>query len=142
MQLGEFSTAVRYRIPLKVLVLRNNMLNQIAWEQMMFLGNPQFGCELQPIDFAMAAEAMGGTGYSVSRAEEVESVLDAAFATEGPVVIEAVVDAYEPMMPPKMPPDYAKNFRQALPETPGREEIEANVAEEPLKTMLAAGEQD
>lgn len=142
MQLGEFSTAVRYRIPLKVLVLRNDMLNQIAWEQMMFLGNPQFGCELQPIDFAMAAEAMGGTGCSVSRAEEVESVLDAAFATEGPVVIEAVVDAYEPMMPPKMPPDYARNFRQALPETPGREEIEANVAEEPLKTMLAAGEQD
>lgn len=51
---------MRYRIPLKVLVLKNNMLNQIAWEQMLFLGNPQFGCELQPIDFAMAAEAMGG----------------------------------------------------------------------------------
>jgi hypothetical protein len=39
------------------------MLNQIAWEQMMFLGNPQFGCELQPIDFAKAAEAMGGHGF-------------------------------------------------------------------------------
>ncbi|TGV29458.1 pyruvate oxidase, partial [bacterium M00.F.Ca.ET.168.01.1.1] len=48
MQLGEFSTAVRYGIPLKVLVIKNNVLNQIAWEQMMFLGNPQFGCELQP----------------------------------------------------------------------------------------------
>ncbi|TDR30641.1 thiamine pyrophosphate-dependent enzyme [Aquamicrobium defluvii] len=142
MQLGEFSTAVRYRIPLKVLVLKNNMLNQIAWEQMMFLGNPQFGCELQPIDFAMAAEAMGGIGYSVSRAEEVESLLDAAFAAEGPVVIEAVVDAYEPMMPPKMPPDYARNFRQALPETPGREAIEASVAEEPLKTMIAEDRQE
>jgi pyruvate dehydrogenase (quinone) len=62
MQLGEFSTAVRYRIPLKLLVIKNGMLNQIAWEQMMFLGNPQFGCELQPIDFATAAEAMGGRG--------------------------------------------------------------------------------
>ncbi len=140
MQLGEFSTAVRYGIPLKVLVLKNNMLNQIAWEQMMFLGNPQFGCELAPIDFALAADAMGGIGYSVSRAEEVEGVLDAAFAAEGPVIIEAVVDAYEPLMPPKMPPDYAKNFRKALPETPGHEEIEANVAEEPLKTMMEAGE--
>lgn len=142
MQLGEFSTAVRYRIPLKVLVLKNNMLNQIAWEQMMFLGNPQFGCELQPIDFAMAAEAMGGIGYSVSRPEDVESMLDAAFAVDGPVVIEAVVDAYEPMMPPKMPPDYAKNFRKALPETPGHEEIAANVAEEPLKTMMTAEKQE
>ena len=44
--LGEFSTAVRYRIPLKVLVIKNNMLNQIAWEKMLFLGNPQFGIEL------------------------------------------------------------------------------------------------
>lgn len=140
MQLGEFSTAVRYKIPLKLLVLKNGMLNQIAWEQMMFLGNPQFACELQPIDFAMAVEAMGGVGYSVSRASDVESVLDAAFAAEGPVVIEAVVDPYEPMMPPKMPPDYAKNFREALPETPGRAEIEANVAEEPLKTMITLGD--
>ncbi|MFD2029199.1 hypothetical protein ACFSKM_00485 [Ancylobacter dichloromethanicus] len=36
-------------------------------------------------------------------------------STEGPVLIEAVVDAAEPMMPPKMPPDYAENFRKALP---------------------------
>ena len=136
MQLGEFSTAVRYNLPLKVLVLKNNMLNQIAWEQMMFLGNPQFGCEIQPIDFAMAAEAMGGIGYSVSRPEQIDGVLDAAFAAEGPVVIEAVVDAYEPMLPPRMPRDFAENFRKALPETPGREQIEENIAREPLKTMM------
>jgi pyruvate dehydrogenase (quinone) len=141
MQLGEFSTAVRYGIPLKLLVLKNNTLNQIAWEQMMFLGNPQFGCELQPINFAKAAEAMGGRGFSVTRPEEVTPVLDRAFAEPGPAVIEALVDAYEPMMPPKLPPDYAKNFRKALPETPGHERIEANLAEEPLKTMVAAGQQ-
>jgi pyruvate dehydrogenase (quinone) len=138
MQLGEFSTAVRYRIPLKVLVIKNGMLNQIAWEQMMFLGNPQFGCELQPIDFARAAEAMGGRGFTIREPAEVEGVLDQAFAAEGPVVIEAVVDAYEPMMPAKMPPDYAANFRKALPETPGREQIEASIAEEPARTIMEA----
>ena len=111
MQLGEFSTAVRYRIPLKVLVIKNNMLNQIAWEQMLFLGNPQFGCELQPIDFAKAAEVMGGRGFTIRDPAEVEEVLERAFATEGPVVIEALVDASEPLMPPKMPADYAANFR-------------------------------
>ncbi|MER9301894.1 thiamine pyrophosphate-dependent enzyme [Mesorhizobium sp. M0496] len=136
MQLGEFSTAVRYKIPLKLLVIKNNMLNQIAWEQMMFLGNPQFACELQPIDFAMAAQAMGGIGYSVTRPEDVEGVLDAAFAAEGPVIIEAVVDAYEPMLPPRMPEEYRKNMRTALKETPGRQEIETNLAQEPLKTMM------
>ncbi|WP_065752748.1 thiamine pyrophosphate-dependent enzyme [Bradyrhizobium paxllaeri] len=138
MQLGEFSTAVRYRIPLKVLVIKNNMLNQIAWEQMMFLGNPQFGCELQPIDFAKAAEAMGGRGFTIAKASDVERVLDQAFATEGPVVIEAVVDASEPMTPPKMPEDYRKNFKQALPETPGREQIERSIASEPVKSMMDA----
>ncbi|MER8373655.1 thiamine pyrophosphate-dependent enzyme [Mesorhizobium sp. M1406] len=136
MQLGEFSTAVRYKIPLKLLVIKNNMLNQIAWEQMMFLGNPQFACELQPIDFAMAAQAMGGIGYSVTRPEDVEGVLDAAFAAEGPVIIEAVVDAYEPMLPPRMPEEYRKNMRTALKETPGRQEIETNLSQEPLKTMM------
>lgn len=138
MQLGEFSTAVRYKIPLKMLVLKNNMLNQIAWEQMMFLGNPQFACELQPIDFARAAEAMGGRGLAVSRAADVEQILDEAFSAEGPVVIEATVDAYEPMMPPKMPPDYARNFRKALPETPNHERIEENIAAEPNRSMMEA----
>lgn len=138
MQLGEFSTAVRYKIPLKLLVIKNNMLNQIAWEQMMFLGNPQFGCELQPIDFAKAAEAMGARGFRIERSDQIETILDEAFAAEGPVVIEAVVDAYEPLMPPKMPPDYAKNFRQALPQTPGRERIEENIAREPAKSMMDA----
>lgn len=140
MQLGEFSTAVRHRLPLKLLVIKNNMLNQIAWEQMMFLGNPQFGCELQPIDFAKAAEAMGGRGFTIRRPDEVERVLDQAFATEGPVVIEAVVDAAEPMMPPKMPRDYAENFRKALPETPNHERIEASVEAEPARTMMEAGQ--
>ena len=40
-------------------------------------------------------------------------------------------------MPPRMPPDYARNFRKALPETPGREKIEANIAEEPARSMMA-----
>src|SRR5690606_10329563 len=72
MQLGEFSTAVRYGIPLKLLVIKNGMLNQIAWEQMMFLGNPQFACELQPIDFARAAEAMGGRGLTLREVDDLD----------------------------------------------------------------------
>jgi pyruvate dehydrogenase (quinone) len=136
MQLGELSTAVRYEIPLRLLVIRNGMLNQIAWEQMMFLGNPQFACELQPIDFARAADAMGGRGFTVRKVDEVEAVLDEAFKAEGPVVIDALVDQYEPMLPPRMPPDYAENFQKALGETPGARSIDANVKEEPLATMM------
>jgi pyruvate dehydrogenase (quinone) len=39
-----------------------------------------------------------------------------------------------------MPPDYAKNFRRALPETPGREAIEASTSAEPARTMIEANE--
>ncbi len=140
MQLGEFSTAVRHNLPLRLLVICNGMLNQIAWEQMMFLGNPQFACELAPIDFAKAAEAMGGRGFTIRLFEEIESVLDEAFSCEGPVIIQAHVDQYVPMIPPKMPKDYARNFRKALPGTPGHEAIEANVERAPLREMINAGE--
>ncbi|MBY5548047.1 pyruvate oxidase [Rhizobium leguminosarum] len=142
MQLGEFSTAVRMALPLKILVIFNGMLNQIAWEQMMFLGNPQFGCELAPIDFAKAAEAMGGLGFTISSFDQIEPTLEEAFSKAGPVVIQALVDQYEPMMPPKMPKNYAKNFREALADTPGHEAIEANVSRSPLREMMAAGEQE
>lgn len=135
MQLGEFSTAVRYGIPLKMLVIKNGMLGQIQWEQMMFLGNPQFGCELQPIDFAKAAEAMGGKGFRIEDPARVDRVLDEAFAVPGPVLIEAVVDPYEPMLPPKMPPDYAKNFQEALRQTRGGDRIRANLRRVPDPAM-------
>lgn len=50
----------------------------------MFLGNPQFACELQPIDFAKAAEAMGGHGTTSCGIEDIERGLDEAFSFEGP----------------------------------------------------------
>jgi thiamine pyrophosphate-dependent acetolactate synthase large subunit-like protein len=74
-----------------VLVIKNNMLNQVGWEQILLLGDPQFGCELQPIDFALAAGAMGGRAFSVTDSAQAGGVVDAAFSTEEPVVIAAVV---------------------------------------------------
>ncbi|MBV8269960.1 MAG: thiamine pyrophosphate-requiring protein, partial [Planctomycetaceae bacterium] len=56
----EFITAVKYHLPIKVVVIKNNTLGQIKWEQMVFLGNPEYGVELQPIDFVKFAEACGG----------------------------------------------------------------------------------
>ena len=46
-----------------VIVIKNNVLGQIKWEQMVFLGNPEYGVELQPIDFVKFAEACGGAGF-------------------------------------------------------------------------------
>lgn len=137
MQLGEFSTAVRHDLPFKLLVINNGMLNQIAWEQMMFLGNPQFACELAPIDFAKAADSMGARGFTIETYEQIDSVLDEAFSIDGPVIIEAKVDRYEPMLPPVLPGDYARNLVEALPQTPGSADIRQNIERSPL---VCAGE--
>ena len=64
MLMAEFATAVKYRLPIRVIVIKNNTLGQIQWEQMVFLGNPEYGCDLQPIDFAAIARACGGHGIT------------------------------------------------------------------------------
>ena len=71
MLMGEFVTAVKYKLPIKVVIIKNNTLGQIKWEQMVFLGNPEYGVELQPIDFVKFAEACGGVGFRCETPEEV-----------------------------------------------------------------------
>jgi pyruvate dehydrogenase (quinone)/pyruvate oxidase len=76
MLMGKFATAVKYKLPIKVVILKNNSLGQIKWEQMVFLGNPEYGCELEPIDFVKFAEACGGTGFRCESPEEIPRALD------------------------------------------------------------------
>ena len=67
MLMAEFATCVKYKLPVKVVIVKNNTLGMIKWEQMVFLGNPEYGCELQPIDFAAFARACGGNGIHASK---------------------------------------------------------------------------
>src|SRR5207248_8826905 len=99
MLMAEFATCVQYRLPVKVIVLKNNALGMIKWEQMVFLGNPEYGVELWPIDFVKFAEACGGVGYRCERPNEVRPVLEAAFASKKPALVEAIVDPFEPPLP-------------------------------------------
>ena len=71
MLMGDFVTAVKYELPIKVVIIKNNTLGQIKWEQMVFLGNPEYEVELHPIDFVKFAEACGGVGFRCERPEEV-----------------------------------------------------------------------
>ena len=79
--MGDFVTAVKHKLPIKVIIIKNNMLGQIKWEQMVFLGNPEYGVELQPIDFVKFAEACGGVGFRCEKPDEVRPALEAAFAS-------------------------------------------------------------
>jgi pyruvate dehydrogenase (quinone)/pyruvate oxidase len=114
MLMAEFATAVKYELPIRVVVIKNDTLGMIKWEQMVFLGNPEYGCELQPIDFAAFARACGGTGFTVDDPERCGDVIEQALATPGPVLVEAVVDPFEPPMPPKIDAGQAANFAKSL----------------------------
>lgn len=138
MSLAELATCARYRLPVKVVVLNNGSLGQIKWEQMLFLGNPEFGCDLAPIDFAKAAEAMGLVAWRVDKAEDCAPAIEALLAHDGPALLDAVVDPNEPMLPPKRRQDYVEKLHKALDRgTPHRREIEAALVEEPALTSLS-----
>jgi pyruvate dehydrogenase (quinone) len=114
MLMGEMATLVKYNLPVKVIIIKNNVLGMIKWEQIAFEGNPQFGVELQPIDFAAFAKACGAAGYTIEKPEEAVAVLRDALAHPGPAVIEAVVDPTEPPMPGKITTAQAWHFVEAL----------------------------
>jgi hypothetical protein len=59
MRLGDFLTCVQHGLPVKIVVIKNNTLGLIKWEQMVFLGNPEYGVNMAPLDFVMFAEACG-----------------------------------------------------------------------------------
>ena len=137
MLMGEIATMVKYRFPVKVLIIKNNLLGEIKWEQLAMEGNPQYGVELQPIDFAEYARACGATGFCLDKAANAEAVMQEAFNTPGPVVIEAVVDPNEPPLPGKISTDQAIKFAEALVRgEPGRFEIIKDVVMDKVREVV------
>jgi pyruvate dehydrogenase (quinone) len=137
MLMAEFADCVKYRLPIKVVIVKNNSLGMIKWEQMVFLGNPEYGCELQPIDFAAFARACGGAGFSVADPKQCRGVLEQAFATPGPVIVEATVDPFEPPMPPKISVEQAAKFAEALAKgTPNRSKIALTVLADKVRELV------
>ncbi len=137
MLMGEFVQCVKYRLPVKVVIVKNNSLGQIKWEQMVFLGNPEFACELAPIDFAAFARACGGVGYTIEDPAHCGAILDQALAEPGPVIVEAVVDPHEPPYPPKISAEQAKHLAKSLARgTPNRKKIALTIATDKVREIV------
>jgi pyruvate dehydrogenase (quinone) len=137
MLMAELATAVKYQLPIRVVVINNQSLGQIKWEQLVFLGNPEYGCELQPIDFAAVARGFGAAGYTITEAAECGAVLDRALAEPGPVVIDAKVDPHEPPMPPKATVAQAQKLATAFARgTPARERIALTIASDTVRELV------
>jgi pyruvate dehydrogenase (quinone) len=84
MQMGDLATLFQEKLPVKLIVLKNNVLGLIKWEQMVFIGNPEYGVDFAPIDFVKVAEACGAKAVHIEDAARCEEQLREALAFEGP----------------------------------------------------------
>ena len=114
MLMGEIATCVKYKLPVKIFVAKNNVLGLIRWEQMLYLGNPEYGVELQDIDFAKVAEACGASGFHLEQPGEAEGMVALTLRSPGPALCEAVVDPFEPILPGTLKPEQAEHYAEAL----------------------------
>jgi pyruvate dehydrogenase (quinone)/pyruvate oxidase len=114
MMMGDLATLAQYKLPVKIVVLKNNTLGLIKWEQMIYLGNPEYGVDLYPIDFVKVAEGCGLQGVRIENPKSCQSQLKEALAMDGPVVVECITDPNEPPMPPKATKSEMKHLAEAL----------------------------
>jgi pyruvate dehydrogenase (quinone)/pyruvate oxidase len=137
MLMGELATCVKYGLDVKIVVIKNNALGQIKWEQMVFLGNPEYVCELQPIDFAAVARGFGVAAFTVDDPAQCGNVLREALKTSGPALVEAVVDPHEPPMPPKATVKQVAHLAESLARgTPARGRIALTIASDVVREIV------
>jgi pyruvate dehydrogenase (quinone)/pyruvate oxidase len=138
MLMAEFHSAAWHGLPIKVVVCNNGLLGQILWEQMA-LGYPEFGVRFPThMDFAPWAESCGGLGIRVEKVGDLEPAVREMFAHEGPVLLDVVVNADEPPMPPKVTYEQAKKFAESfLKGTPRRAAIASTLARDKIDQLKA-----
>jgi pyruvate dehydrogenase (quinone) len=137
MLMGELATCVKYKLPVKIFIVKNNSLGQIKWEQMVFLGNPEYVCDLQPIDFAMVARGFGIPSFTINTPAECGHIVETALALPGPVLVEGIVDENEPPMPAKVTSQQALHFAESLARgTKDWEKVAATVAKDKIRELV------
>ena len=104
MNLNELATAVRYNIPIVILVINNGVLGMVRQWQTLFYNKHYSNTVLnRKTDFVAFAKAFGADGEAVTTPEELDSALSRAFGTDGPYIIDCKIDKDEfvlPMLPP------------------------------------------
>lgn len=104
MNLNELATAVRYNVPVVVIIMNNGVLGMVRQWQTLFYDKHYSNSVLErKTDFAAFAKAFGADGEAVTTPEELDEALGRAFKTEGPYIIDCKIDKDEfvlPMLPP------------------------------------------
>jgi pyruvate dehydrogenase (quinone) len=108
-----------------ILVLHNNDLNQVTWEQRVMAGDPKLDASqvLPDFPFARYAEMLGLKGLRVEKPEDVAPAWEEALSSERPVVYEAITDPEVPPLPPHIRFEQAEHMAMALRGDPNRGRI-------------------
>ncbi|AKB25617.1 acetolactate synthase [Methanosarcina sp. MTP4] len=91
MNCQELETAIRYKIPVVVLVLNDNAFGFIKWKQKK-MHFEDFALDYGNPDFARFAESFGATGFWVEEGDDLAEVLEKAFSLNKVVVVECPID--------------------------------------------------
>ncbi|KZZ84535.1 pyruvate oxidase [Bacillus sp. SJS] len=96
MVMHDFVTAVRYKLPIVIVIFNNQKLGMIHYEQQE-MGHIEYGTELGSIDFAKFAEACGGIGARIQNREEMRLALKQALKADKPVILDVQVEEEPPL---------------------------------------------
>ncbi|MFP3999760.1 MAG: biosynthetic-type acetolactate synthase large subunit [Desulfobacterales bacterium] len=107
MNIQELATAVQYKLPVKVVILNNGFLGMVRqWQELFYERRYSSTRFVHTPDFVKLAQAYGATGLRATKPDEVAKVLSEGIKTDGPVIMDFVVEAEEcvyPMVPAGAP---------------------------------------
>jgi pyruvate dehydrogenase (quinone) len=109
MLLGEILTLRQHRLPVKIVVFRNDALGFVELE-MKSAGILEFATELANPDFSKIAEAAGLLGVRAETPEQVRPALEEAMKHDGPALVEVFVNRHELSIPPSITLEQARGF--------------------------------
>ena len=116
MTMGDFSTAMKYNLPIKVILYNNFAYRFIELEQLKE-GVEICYTELDNPDYAKLAEAFGGEGYTITKSSELRPTLEKALASDKPCIVDVHVDPKELINPPKYTASMIANFLKGVVKT-------------------------
>ncbi|RDI44296.1 pyruvate oxidase [Falsibacillus pallidus] len=112
MVMHDFVTAVKYNLPIMVVILNNSKIGMIQYEQQE-IGHLNYETDLADIDFAQFAQACGGEGYRVQNPDELESAMKKAALSKKPVILDVMIEL-QPPLPGKITYDQAVHYTEYL----------------------------
>ncbi|WP_250532306.1 thiamine pyrophosphate-requiring protein [Caballeronia sp. ATUFL_F1_KS39] len=121
------------------MVLNNEDLNQVTWEQRVMEGDPKFEAsqDIPSVPYHKFAELIGLKGFYVDDAERMAAVWDEALAADRPVVIEVKADPNVPPLPPHITIAQAKAFATTLMKgDPNQSHVIVDTAKQVLGAVL------